>query len=64
MELPVSVVYSMILCPLQVLTKVTWYTERVVSNISLGSVIVMMLVRTVQVNMAQIRVRGSYVWAA
>ena len=35
----------------------TWYKERVLHSISLGSVIVMVLVRTVQVNMAQIRVR-------
>ena len=33
-----------------------WYTERSVTNISLGSVMVMVLVRTIQVNIAQIRV--------
>ncbi len=41
----------------QILPKVSWYKERVLHTISLGSVIVMVLVRTVQVNMAQIRVR-------
>ncbi len=40
----------------QVLTRVDWYTDRVVSNISLGSVMVMMLVRTIQTNIAHIRV--------
>jgi len=38
---------------------VVWYTERSVTNISLGSVMVMVLVRTIQVNIAQIRVGGE-----
>ena len=41
--------------------KVPWYTERTVTNISLGSIIVMVLVRTIQVNMAQIRVSVMYI---
>ena len=43
---------------LQQLSRVLWYTERSLSNITLGSVMVMVLVRTIQVNIAQIRVRG------
>ena len=42
---------------LQQLSRVLWYTERSLSNITLGSVMVMVLVRTIQVNIAQIRVR-------
>eukprot|EP00731_Ephydatia_muelleri_P017058 Em0010g156a len=35
--------------------QVIWYTERAIKNISLGSLMVIVLIRTIQVNMSQIR---------
>ena len=43
--------------PCQVVSKVAWYTERAVVSMPLGSLVVMVLVRTIQVNISQVRVR-------
>ena len=43
----------------QVLAKVPWYGDRTLSNVSLGSVMVMVLVRAIQTNIAHVRVRGG-----
>ena len=41
---------------LQTLPKVEWYTERSLTNISVGSLMVIVLVRTIQANISQIQV--------
>ena len=43
----------------QVLPHVVWYTERSLTNISLGSLMVIVLVRTIQTNMTHIQVNNT-----
>ena len=40
----------------QVLKNVTWYTERSISEISLGGLLILVVIRTIQYNMLKMRV--------
>lgn len=41
------------------MSKVAWYTERTVVSMPLGSLMAMVLVRTIQVNISQVRVSST-----
>lgn len=42
---------------LQILKNITWYAERVLTEISLGSLLILVVIRTIQYNMTRTRVR-------
>lgn len=39
---------------------VTWYTERSISEISLGGLLILVVIRTIQYNMFKMRVRQRH----
>uniref|UniRef100_A0A2I2ZVQ5 Dymeclin n=1 Tax=Gorilla gorilla gorilla TaxID=9595 RepID=A0A2I2ZVQ5_GORGO len=41
--------------PLQILKNITWYSERVLTEISLGSLLILVVIRTIQYNMTRTR---------
>ena len=41
---------------LQVIPSIPWYTERVITNITLGGLLVLVVLRTIQYNMTKMRV--------
>ena len=41
---------------LQVIPTIPWYTERVITNITLGGLLVLVVLRTIQYNMTKMRV--------
>lgn len=46
----------------QILKNITWYAERVLTEISLGSLLILVVIRTIQYNMTRTRVRVT--WSA
>lgn len=49
---------------LQMLPNVPWYKERLLHQTSLGSLMVIILIRTVKYNLSKLRVRsGSFIWS-
>jgi hypothetical protein len=40
----------------QVLPEVPWFTDRVINNITLGGMLVLVVIRTIQYNMTKMRV--------
>ena len=46
----------MVLFTLQVIPSIPWYTERVITNITLGGLLVLVVLRTIQYNMTKMRV--------
>ena len=46
----------MVLFALQVIPSIPWYTERVITNITLGGLLVLVVLRTIQYNMTKMRV--------
>lgn len=45
---------------LQILKNITWYAERVLTEISLGSLLILVVIRTIQYNMTRTRVRAPW----
>ena len=45
---------DVLLC--QMLRQVTWYTERPLTDISLGGLLILVVIRTIQYNMTKMRV--------
>lgn len=45
---------------LQILKNITWYAERVLTEISLGSLLILVVIRTIQYNMTRTRVRVTW----
>lgn len=41
--------------PLQILKNISWYTERTISEISLGGILILIVIRTIQYNMLKMR---------
>ena len=41
---------------LQIIPSIPWYTERVITNITLGGLLVLVVLRTIQYNMTKMRV--------
>uniref|UniRef100_A0A4X1UIA2 Dymeclin n=1 Tax=Sus scrofa TaxID=9823 RepID=A0A4X1UIA2_PIG len=50
-----SHVYLNFSSPLQILKNITWYSERVLTEISLGSLLILVVIRTIQYNMTRTR---------
>lgn len=45
---------------LQILKNITWYSERVLTEISLGSLLILVVIRTIQYNMTRTRVSVAF----
>lgn len=50
-------IYMPILC-FQILKNISWYTERTIAEISLGGLLILVIIRTIQYNM--LRMRDKY----
>lgn len=48
---------SLCVCVCQTLKNISWYTERALTEISLGSLLILVVIRTIQFNMTRTRVR-------
>lgn len=52
--------WCLLILHLQMLPNVPWYQERLLHNTSLGSLMVVILIRTVKYNLSKLRVRHKY----
>ena len=52
----------MILSFFQIVEKVPWYTEKNINGITLGSLLILIVLRTIQYNMAKMRVSVRFIF--